>query len=282
MKRPNSCTNLNKAIVMVAAGNDPVRFSRAMANVIIGQMLPDGVVKGGSSLMFRYGDGITRYTRDIDTARVMSFDVYFNKLKSALDAGWNGFTGSILEVEPPTPAGVPQAYVMQPFDIKLKYLGRPWQTVRIEIGHNEIGDAEEFDEYLPDSVANVFEGLGFPKPNPLPLMKLSYQIAQKIHASSEPNSERAHDLIDLQLMIKHSNVDIKEVKDVCLRLFKYRRQQSWPPTITVGKDWQETYSRAYSTIAAPSSLLPTVNEAVAWANDLIARINAAIDNVNKN
>lgn len=47
-----------------------------MANVIIGQILPDGVVKGGSSLMFRYGENCTRYTRDIDTARVadLAFD----------------------------------------------------------------------------------------------------------------------------------------------------------------------------------------------------------------
>ena len=55
MKRPNTCTNLMRAIRIIANGEDDVRLSRALANVIIGQMLPDGVVKGGSSLMFRYG-----------------------------------------------------------------------------------------------------------------------------------------------------------------------------------------------------------------------------------
>ena len=55
MKRPNTCTNLIRAIKVVAADADAVRLSRQLANVIVGQMLPDGVIKGGSSLMFRYG-----------------------------------------------------------------------------------------------------------------------------------------------------------------------------------------------------------------------------------
>ncbi|MBQ7251907.1 MAG: hypothetical protein IJS32_04820 [Kiritimatiellae bacterium] len=47
MKRPNSCVNLKKAIERLpAAGQDAVRLGRALANVVLGQMLPDGVVKG--------------------------------------------------------------------------------------------------------------------------------------------------------------------------------------------------------------------------------------------
>ena len=76
MKRPLTCVNLIKAIGTLSAGQDPVRLSRAMANVIVAQMLPDGVVKGGSSLLFRYGRYGSRYTRDIDTARVMELNSY--------------------------------------------------------------------------------------------------------------------------------------------------------------------------------------------------------------
>ena len=42
MKRPLTCVNLIKAIGTLSAGQDPVRLSRAMANVIVAQMLPDG------------------------------------------------------------------------------------------------------------------------------------------------------------------------------------------------------------------------------------------------
>lgn len=84
MKRPNSYVNLIKAINTLCKGKDAVRVSRAMANVIVGQILPDGVVKGGSSLMFRFGEQFTRYTRDVDTARVMDHEEYKKKLGEAL------------------------------------------------------------------------------------------------------------------------------------------------------------------------------------------------------
>ena len=100
MKRPNTCVNLIKAIGRIAAGGDSVRLSRAMANVVVGQMLPEGVVKGGSSLMFRYGENRTRYTRDVDTARISELDDYIAALEKALEQGWNGFTGTLVKVEP--------------------------------------------------------------------------------------------------------------------------------------------------------------------------------------
>ena len=131
MKRPNTCANLIKAINQIDKSGDPVRFSRAMANVIVGQILPDGVVKGGSSMMFRYGGEFTRYTRDMDTARVMSLVEYKQKLEDALKVGWNGFTGVLSDVPPPKPKDVPESYVMIPFNIKLSYCGRSWQTVRV-------------------------------------------------------------------------------------------------------------------------------------------------------
>ena len=272
MNRPNTYVNLIKAINSLCRGKDPVRVSRAMANVIVGQILPDGVVKGGSSLMFRFGERVTRYTRDVDTARVMDQEQYKALLSDALAKGWNGFTGELIEVPPPKPEGVPSVYVMMPYDIKLKYMGRPWQTVRIEIGHNEIGDADDCDAYLPEEMAELFEQLSFPRPKPVPLMKLSYQIAQKLHAVSEEGSARAHDLIDLQLIVLYSQLDLSDVRSKCVRLFDYRRKQPWPPKITKLDGWGGVYEAALKTIVDKSSISPTVDEAVSWVNDLVSRI----------
>lgn len=44
-------------------------IERLIANVIVGQMLPPGVVKGGTALKIRVGDGTTRFSRDLDAAR---------------------------------------------------------------------------------------------------------------------------------------------------------------------------------------------------------------------
>ena len=277
MKRPLTCVNLIKAIETLSVGQDPVRLSRAIANVIVAQMLPDGVVKGGSSLLFRYGRYGSRYTRDIDTARVMELESYLKQLNEALSHGWNGFTGRLVAVEPPQPVGVPSAYVMMPYDIKLNYCGRPWQTIRIEIGHNEIGDADEFETSLPSDLADVFEKLSFPQPKPLPVMKLAYQIAQKLHAVSEPMSERAHDLIDLQFICSRSQIDYAEVKDVCQRLFDYRRRQPWPAVVTALPSWDDLYVQARNNLFDNGDVLPTAAEAVTWANELICKIVAAMD-----
>ena len=272
MKSPNTCTNLIRAINTVATGTDAVRLSRQLANVIVGQMLPDGVIKGGSSLMFRYGSRLTRYTRDVDTARVMEHGEYVDRLQRALTAGWNGFTADLVEVEPAKPKDVPGKYVMRPYDAKLKYMGRPWQTVRIGIGHNEIGDADEYEEFLPEELTAAFEEMQFPRPQPLRVMKLSYQIAQKLHALSEEGSDRAHDLIDLMLIGRQSQLDFVDIKSKCMRLFDYRRKQAWPPEIKKGDEWDAKYEAALGTIRDNSDICRTVDEAVAWTNEFVAKI----------
>ena len=65
-------------------------------------------------------------------------------------------------------------------------------------------------------------------------------------------------------------VDYAKTKSVCVRLFEYRRQQPWPPVIVKGDGWDSTYTRQSRGLG----VLPTIDEAVAWANDLIK----AIDN----
>ena len=91
---------------------------------------------------------------------------------------------------------------MQPCEVKLNYRSRPWFTVQLEIGHNEIGDAEEEEVVpLPDEINNVFVGLGFPEPSPVPLMPLKFQVAQKLHGLSAMGSDRVRDVIDLQLIM---------------------------------------------------------------------------------
>ncbi len=51
VKRPNSRVNLDKAIERAFGRGDAALRARViLADVIVAQMLPEGVVKGGSSL----------------------------------------------------------------------------------------------------------------------------------------------------------------------------------------------------------------------------------------
>ena len=272
-KTPNSRVNLDKAIQRFA-GMVPETANRLrmnLANAIVAQMIGDGVVKGGSGLLFRFGDMATRRTMDLDTAWRFGLDSFLADLKSKLAIGWHGFSGTIVVKKQAMPKGLPFDYVMQPCDVKMSYLGSPWFTVNLEIGHNEIGDADECENVeVPPAISELCGFLGFPAPSALPAMRLEYQVAQKLHGCSAPGSKRPHDLIDLQVIMANATVDLRKTSEICRRLFAYRKTHPWPPIIKKGEMWDEAYSA--QKLALP--VLPTIDEAIEWANGLIARIDA--------
>lgn len=273
-KRPNSRRNLDIAIdrLCIRTGQEPTRVKRLIATVIVGQMLPNGVAKGGNALKIRFGKDVTRFSRDLDTARASSLEEYVLRLEDSLTEGWNGFTGIIVPREPASPRGVPAAYVMRPFDIKLAYNGKSWMTLPLEVGHNEIGDAEDPDMVSSPEVAAILKELGLPEAAPVPCMRLEHQIAQKLHALSGVGSERAHDLIDLQIAVTGGNLDYLEARKICVRLFEYRQEQGWPPTLVKEEGWESLYGAQ----AQGLSVLPSVDDAVDWANSLVAKIEASV------
>lgn len=271
MTTPTSRRNLDIAIErLVGRGTESVRVRRLLANAIVGQLLPDGAVKGGAALKLRFGMRVTRYSRDLDTVRMLDIEAYARQLEANLLQGWHGFTGRLIKKQKATPKHVPHAYVMQPFEIKLSYKEKSRITIPLEVGYNEIGDAENPDYYIPAEPSNLLEQLGFPPLRPIPFMKLEYQIAQKLHGLTEVNSQRIHDLVDLQIIVQENKVDWLKVKAICLRLFAYRAEQDWPPIITPRSDWNERYVA----LAQDLNIL-NFDEAIEWATCLIRKIDKA-------
>lgn len=250
------------------------RIQRVVANTVVGQMLPDGVVKGGTAIKIRVGEAGSRFTPDFDAVRSghMTVDDYIEQLRERLATGWSGFTGTVEELEPAQPEGVPAAYVMQPFSIRLAYQGRQWLTVKFELGHDEIGSTENPDERMDDDIVDIFALIGLEAPQPVPLTSVEHQMAQKLHACTFVNpktgrNERAHDLVDMQILWQEETVDLAALGELGPRLFATRRAQTWPPTIIEYEGWGSIYVEA----AGGLDVLSSVGEAVAWANDLVAR-----------
>lgn len=268
---PRSARSLEQRIRNLE-GDDGLALRRrvGMALVVVGQMLPEGAIKGGSAMALRYGRG-TRFTQDLDAARVQSLDRFRSDFEESLARGWAGFTGRLIEKAAPRPTGVPTSYVMKPFEVRLDYLGRPWCSVKFELGHNEIGDADRPDHQLAPDLAVLFTEVGLESPRPVPVMRADHQVAQKLHAASETGSERARDLVDLQLLDRGEELDLAQVASTCRRLFEYRRQQEWPPTIVPGNQWDTLYTEA----ADGLDVLAGLDEAIAWANEFIRRIDSA-------
>lgn len=247
---------------------DYLKNRTLVANAIVGLMMPDGAVKGGSAMKIRFGDKGTRASTDLDVARSSDLDTFMGQFEERLADGWHGFEGRIVPRDPAHPEGIPTSYVMRPYDVKLSYLGSSWCTVPLEVGHNEIGDADEPDLLPPIDANAVLESMGFPAIGAIPTMAIDHQIAQKLHGASEPGSRRAHDLIDLQLIFLRSNVDLAKARRTCERLFAYRKRQAWPPKVLINEGWEDLYLAQL----LPPPIKQTVGEAVVWANDLIAVI----------
>ena len=272
MKKPNSMRHLDDAIRRIS-GNAPESYIHTrtiMANAIVASMLPDGVIKGGSALKMRFGNERSRFTTDLDTATAIDPELYANKLDQTLKTGWEGFSGRVVARDPASPEGVPAEYVMMPYDIKLDYLGKPWCTVPLEVGHNEIGDADTADWSDLSDAATLFEKLGFPSPGKAPLMPIEHQIAQKLHAATTVG-DRARDLVDLQLIARNCEVDFAKTKTTCVRLFSYRKAQTWPPIVSEQHGWAALYAKQASGLP----VLQTLGGAIAWTNNFIAQIDQA-------
>ena len=99
-------------------------------------------------------------------------------------------------------------------------------------------------------------------------MPADHQIAQKIHACTVPGSDRARDLVDLQLLGTREQLDLAMVRATCIRLFDYRKAHSWPPSVVDGADWDTLYAEA----AEGLDVTADVAAAIEWVNEFITRI----------
>ncbi len=276
---PNSRASLEQRLrnICRALGVNELRTRTSLAQTVVAQMLPAGVVKGGTAIRLRVGDQASRLTTDLDAAHASQHTVetYTDELSIRLADGWYGFTGRLVERDPADPVGVPDDYVMRPFDVKMSYEGQSYVTVQLELGHDEVGSTAQPHLAIDADIAAIIERLGFPIPEPVPVLAVEHQIAQKLHACTTPNrgggNERAHDLVDLQILVAVDPPDLAELAIVGRRLFAARRVAAWPPTVQEWPGWEERYLNA-----AEGLDVRPLTDAVAWLNALVEAAETAI------
>ncbi len=272
---PPNVESLNKRIRNEAGPSHRTeqRIRIAVANTVVGQMLPPGIVKGGASLTIRIGESGSRFSSDLDVSRMQgtSADDYIAVLEQNLGMGWGGFSGRVVHEQAPAPPGIPQEYIMKPLSLKLEYRSRSWINLRFELGRDEVGSTETPTLRIAPDTVKLFALLGLPKPSEIPVLIVEHQMVQKLHACTMPdrhgNNDRAHDLVDLQLLMMDDSPDLVKLNDIGHRLFAARQLHIWPPQIKIWPSWSGLYRIA----ADGLPVLHTVEEAVGWTNDLIKR-----------
>jgi hypothetical protein len=211
-------------------------------------MLPNSVaLKDGLAIKMKFGELGTRATSDLDAVFTDTYTDTLEAIETQCSVGWGqlppskrqrksnpdapnrvAFTGEIKEKEPHDPGVRHPEYLMRPLRVTLNFLGKPWGAIDLELAHPEPTTELSPPSQIDAELTNKFESFGFGKLAPVRFLALEDQIAQKIHALTHPLSDRAHDLIDLQLLWT-DEVELEGLRRACEVTFRYRQEHSWPP-----------------------------------------------------
>lgn len=238
------------------------------------------LLKGGTLLQHRL-HATARTTRDVDGLIRGDLDEFLLALEDVLGEPWGPFTLRRSEVEivnAPTRTIKPRR-----FDIILELRGVTWRRIQFEASADEANIGDEHDAIEPPPL----NGFGLPNPDTLFGIVMRFQIAQKLHAVSDPHeppesiNDRARDVVDLLLLrdlaARTGTPTLPEIRDAAIAVFAARAAEaeelrqpvrSWPPTITAHDHWANDFARA----AASGDIDVPLDEAVVELNAWITEI----------
>jgi len=228
------------------------------------------LLKGGAAMELRL-QLEARTTKDIDTVFRESMESMLERLDAALQEGWGDFT-----FERTAPEAIKETHSVR-LAIKLSYRGKRWGTVPLEVAPAEGGSGDDVETLDAIGIGQF----GLDGPDRVPCLGVRYQIAQKVHACSEPPLEgkdenpRFHDLIDLIFLRDLVAADgWPAVRRACVDTFESRAKHTWPPELVVYASWPAAFA-ALSTDQGFG--ITDVEEAARQVREMITRIDAATE-----
>lgn len=296
---PKTTGALNQFLNTAAnkTGQSAERLSWLSASVIVMAVLQraraaDGealfLIKGGAYLEHRLSVG-ARATKDVDTLFRGAVTEFMGALDETIAEPWGPFEIARTDVEvienAKTTAKPRRLY------LQLKIRGQVFRRIKVEVSFGEGSVGEKVETFrAPNLLA-----LGLETPHEIAGITMAYQIAQKLHASTDPDlpsptddgkphlNDRVRDLVDLILLrdayFPHgSNLD--QMKIAAVDVFTVRSQEAtklglpnrtWPPTMEAWALWPEGWQKP----ADQAGLTLTLDEALARINAWVVDIEAA-------
>lgn len=238
------------------------------------------LLKGGTLLQHRL-TSTARTTKDVDGLVRGDMDSFFAALETALDEPWGPLMlrrGAVEVIDVPSRISKPCR-----FDIIVELRGVTWRRIQFEVSPDEAGIGDECELIESPSLA----GFGLPDPDALVGIAMRFQIAQKLHAVSDPHeppasiNDRARDVVDLlllqELIAATGSPTLAEVRTAGVAVFEARATEAralrrpsrpWPPAVTAYQHWTTDYARA----AASAGIGLPLDVAVAEVNHWVAAI----------
>lgn len=241
------------------------------------------LLKGGTMLQHRLMIP-TRATKDLDGLIRGDIEDFVAGLDTILSEPWGpvGFKrGEVEIIDTPAKLIKPRR-----FQVTLTLRGITWRRVQVELSPDE-GRAGEAGEAFP---APELAGFGLPDADRLVGLAMRYQIAQKLHASTDPHdppqsvNDRARDAVNL-LLLKNLVEDagtptLADIRAAAVDIFTARATEAevlgraprvWPPQMTSHSHWVDDYARA----AESAHVLVRLDDAITILNAWIEQIDKA-------
>ena len=313
---PLNQAQLDRRLGQIATivGIPTARARSLMASGIVAQLLPDDMfIKGGIGVKCRIGETGTRATSDLDVASRHTHATA-TSLTAALARTWGevpaskatlardpgapprpAFHFTVRQKRQAMPAGIEPRYVLVPYQVTVSFLrpGPGWASVLLEMGIDEFDGSmiAPPQVVLSDQIRAMIEALGCGPARPVRVISIEQQLAQKIHAVTDPAELRGHDLVDIQLLWHHAHqaaggIDMDKLALLCRRTFDFRstsREQSaqpphaWPPSPVDRERLRAGYDTALAEARTglDSPLVgveETIEGAAAWLTSVVERI----------
>jgi hypothetical protein len=231
------------------------------------------LAKGGVYIQMQLGRG-TRATQDIDTLFRGTVEQFQTTLADVLSVPWGPFTLQASDVE--VIAGAQRIDKPRRFEVRLIVKGAVWRKVKVEVSFPE-GKIADHSQPVPTPPVGFF---GVDAPDHLVGIALDYQAAQKLHASSDPDTDgyindRVRDVIDLNLLHDHfyPGAPPASLKAACVDLFNARAAEAiqldnepryWPPTLRANTKWRESYPALAESVSFELSLDEAITRIHNW------------------
>lgn len=283
MTRPRGAKEFQRLLQRHAAtiGQQPQRVLHLVRVGVVCAMLDgvrhdDGghlfVVKGGTAMQLRLG--ITaRATTDLDMVFRGSASDWLARFDEATATDtWEGFT--VARKGPPVEITVTGlAYRPWRVGLQVRYEGRDFGSTSLEVAIDHTADGS-YELVEPDGI--VLAGFDIDPPRLVPCLDVAHQIAQKLHACTEPlpnGNDRVRDVIDIWLLdALLATDDLPAVRAAAVDMFQRRGAHQWPPAVTPSPSWTHDYPLL---VADHPDAPATLDDAIAYLTELVDRIEHA-------
>ena len=188
-------------------------------------VLPSFLVKGGFALELRFRS-LARASRDVDLVLNVARGELVDAVIEAMRIPWSGFAFQIKGV-------AEERKHSYRISVSALYQGSDWSTFEVEL---VLGEADQADMIQPYAI----DDFGLMRPSNVPCLNVHEQIAQKLHAATDPTENRPRDLIDILLLDDQLARDDDKLLAAVEEVFRERNTHAWPPTVELRDGWRTT------------------------------------------